>query len=77
MTQETLKRANELTGMINRATQEIESLRKVEIRDGMFIGIASKSSFSTNAELLKQIVNMAVDYKLKQIGEWGNELKEL
>ena len=77
MTQETLKRANELTHHIQLATREIEMMQKVDIGVGRCISIYNINNIYAHAELLKQIVDLAVSYKQRQIENWQKELNEL
>ena len=77
MTQETLKRANELQRLIHGVQKDIEAFSTLEIGDGKFISIGNLCNIYAPAELLQQVAEMVRDWKLQKIEEWTKELEDL
>ena len=77
MKQETLEKAKRLEAQIHSAKTSIEQLRKVSTDRQGFVCFNNVNSVSVTADLMKQIVDVAIDYKHKRMNELQKELDEL
>lgn len=77
MKQETLEKAKRLEAQIHSAQTSIEQLRKVSTDKQGFVCFNNVNNIPVTAELMKRIVDVAIDYKRNQMTEWQKELEEL
>ena len=77
MKQETLEKAKRLEAQINSAKTSIEQLRRVSTDKQGFACFNNVNNVPVTAELMKRIVDVAIDYKRNQMTEWQKELEEL
>ena len=77
MKQETLEKAKRLEAQIHSAQTSIEQLRKVSTDKQGFVCFNNVNNVPVPAELMKRIVDVAIDYKRNQMTEWQKELEEL
>ena len=77
MKQETLEKAKRLEAQINSAQTSIEQLRRVSTDKQGFVCFNNVNNVPVPAELMKRIVDVAIDYKRNQMTEWQKELGEL
>ena len=77
MKQETLEKAKRLEAQIHSAQTSIEQLRRVSTDKQGFVCFNNVNNVPVPAELMKRIVDVAIDYKRNQMTEWQKELEEL
>ena len=77
MKQETLEKAKRLEAQIHSAKTSIEQLRRVSTDKQGFVCFNNVNNVPVPAELMKRIVDVAIDYKRNQMTEWQKELDEL
>ena len=77
MKQETLEKAKRLEAQIHSAQTSIEQLRRVSTDKQGFVCFNNVNNIPVPAELMKRIVDVAIDYKRNQMTEWKKELEEL
>ena len=77
MKQETLEKAKQLEAQIHSAKTSIEQLRRVSTDKQGFVCFNNVNNVPVPAELMKRIVDVAIDYKRNQMTEWQKELEEL
>ena len=77
MKQETLEKAKRLEAQIHSAQTSIEQLRRVSTDKQGFVCFNNVNNIPVPAELMKRIVDVAIDYKRNQMTEWQKELEEL
>ena len=77
MKQETLEKAKQLEAQIHSAKTSIEQLRRVSTDKQGFVCFNNVNNVPVPAELMKRIVDVAIDYKRNQMTEWKKELEEL
>lgn len=77
MKQETLEKAKRLEAQIHSAQTSIEQLRRVSTDKQGFVCFNNVDNVPVPAELMKRIVDVAIDYKRNQMTEWQKELEEL
>ena len=77
MKQETLEKAKRLDAQIHSAQTSIEQLRRVSTDKQGFVCFNNVNNVPVPAELMKRIVDVAIDYKRNQMTEWQKELEEL
>lgn len=77
MKQETLEKAKRLEAQINSAKTGIEQLRRVSTDTQGFVCFNNVNNVPVSAELMKQLVDVAIDYKCKQMKELQKELEAL
>ena len=77
MKQETLEKAKQLEAQIHSAKTSIEQLRRVSTDKQGFVCFNNVNNVPVSAELMKQLVDVAIDYKRNQMNELQKELEEL
>lgn len=77
MTKETLEKAKNLEAQIHSAKTGIEQLRRVSTVKQGFVCFNNVNNVPVSAELMKQLVDVAIDYKRKRMAELQKELDEL
>lgn len=77
MKQETLEKAKRLEAQIHSAQTSIEQLRRVNTDQQGFVCFNNVNNVHAPSELMKRIVDVAIDYKRNQMTEWQKELGEL
>lgn len=77
MKQETLEKAKRLEAQIHSAQTSIEQLRRVSTDKQGLVCFNNVNNVPVPAELMKRIVDVAIDYKRNQMTEWQKELEEL
>ena len=77
MKQETLEKAKRLEAQIHSAKTSIEQLRRVSTDKQGLVCFNNVNNVPVPAELMKRIVDVAIDYKRNQMTEWQKELEEL
>lgn len=77
MKQETLEKAKRLEAQIYSAKASIEQLRKVSTDRQGFVCFNNVNNVPVSADLMKRLVDVAVDYKRKRMNELQKELEEL
>ena len=77
MKQETLETAKRLEAQIHSAKTSIEQLRRVSTDKQGFVCFNNVNNVPVSAELMKQLVDVAIDYKRNQMNELQKELEAL
>lgn len=77
MKQETLEKAKRLEAQIRSAQTSIEQLRRVSTDKQGFVCFNNVNNVPVPAELMKLLVNVAIDYKRNEMTEMQKELEEL
>ena len=77
MKQETLEKAKRLEAQIRSAKTSIEQLRRVSTDKQGFVCFYNVNNVPVPAELMKLLVNVAIDYKRNEMTETQKELEEL
>ena len=77
MKQETLEKAKRLEAQIHSVKASIEQLRKVSTDRQGFVCFNNVNNVPVPAELMKRIVDVAIDYNRKRMTELQKELDEL
>ena len=77
MKQETLEKAKRLEAQIHSAQTSIEQLRRVSTDKQGFVCFNNVNNVPVPAELMKRIIDVAIDYKRNQMTELKKELEEL
>ena len=77
MKQETLEKAKQLEAQIHSAKTSIEQLRRVSTDKQGFVCFNNVNNVPVSADLMKRLVDVAIDYKRNQMTEWQKELEEL
>ena len=77
MKQETLEKAKRLEAQIHSAKTSIEQLRKVSTDRQGFVCFNNVNNVPVSADLMKRLVDVAIDYKHKRMNELQKELDEL
>ena len=77
MKQETLGKAKRLEAQIHSAQTSIEQLRRVNTDKQGFVCFNNVNNVPVPAELMKLLVNVAIDYKRNEMTEMQKELGEL
>ena len=77
MKQETLEKAKRLEAQIRSVKTSIEQLRRVSTDKQGFVCFNNVNNVPVPAELMKLLVNVAIDYKRNEMTEMQKELEEL
>lgn len=77
MKQETLEKAKRLEAQIRSVKTSIEQLRRVNTDKQGFVCFNNVNNVPVPAELMKLLVNVAIDYKRNEMTEMQKELEEL